>query len=460
MNATVTQKAGSMGLITAVLQSEHTSKLFVGTFNGITNTDLPPNFSSSLSYDADDVFLNLTLNFTTPTPSNTNQANVANALTGFFNSTGGIPTVYGNLTPAGLTAASGEVGAAPQQTTFNAMGLFMGVLTDPNVATRGTPMVTASLAQPIDPDVTGAIGPSSRGSASNADDGRPALASFHSDRWRIWAAGFGGSQTTDGNAALGSNNQTAYTYGLASGVDYRVSSNIVAGIALAGTGTNFSVSNGLGRGHTDMVQAGAFARYDAGPSYFTGALAYGRPDITTDRTVAISGIDELHADFSGNALSGRLESGYRIPTPWVGITPFAAAEFTTVHLPGYDEEVTTGTNNFALSYSSDDTTASRTELGIRTDKSFAMDDAILTLRGRTAWAHNFNTDRSATAVFQALAGASFEVNGAAQDRDSLLTSASAELVWQDGFSLGGTFDSEFSANTRSYAGKGVVKYEW
>lgn len=432
----------------------------VSTFAGITNTDLPANFSSSLSYGANDVFLDLTLNFALPNPTNSNQSNVGNALTGFFNATGGIPAVYGNLTAAGLTAASGEVGVAPQQTAFSAMGLFLGVVTDPNIAARNTPLTTASMAQPIDPDVTGSIGPSSDRTASLAHGEKPALASMYLDRWRVWAAGFGGSQTADGNAALGSNDQTAYVYGIASGVDYKVSTNVVAGIALAGTGAHFSVADGLGRGHSDMVQVGAFARYDEGPGYLTGALAYGRPDVSTERTVTISGIDKLEGDFTASAVSGRLESGYYIPTPWLVVTPFAAAEFTTIHLPGYDEQVVSGANTFALSYDSDDVTASRTELGIRTAKSFAMDDAILTLRGRMAWAHNFDTDRSATAVFQALAGASFEVNGAGQAENSLLTSTSAELVWQNGFSIGGTFDSEFSSDARSYAGKGVVRYQW
>ena len=39
---------------------------------------------------------------------NVNQQNVANTLTNFFNTTGGIPLVFGALTPAGLTQASGE----------------------------------------------------------------------------------------------------------------------------------------------------------------------------------------------------------------------------------------------------------------------------------------------------------------------------------------------------------------
>ena len=89
-----------------------------------------------------------------------------------------------------------------------------------------------------------------------------------------------------------------------------------------------------------------------------------------------------------------------------------------------------------------------------------MQDAILTLRGRTAWAHDFNTQRRVAATFQSLPGASFVVNGAAPAHDSALATASAELKWLNGFSLGGTFEGEFSSVTRSYAGKGVVRYAW
>ena len=119
-----------------------------------------------------------------------------------------------------------------------------------------------------------------------------------------------------------------------------------------------------------------------------------------------------------------------------------------------------GPTHFALSYGAKTVTASRSELGLRTDRSWAVDDAILTLRGRAAWAHDFNPDRAVAATFQALPGASFVVNGAAQAHDSALTTASAEMKWRNGFSLGATFEGEFSNVTRSYAGKGIVRYAW
>ena len=105
-------------------------------------------------------------------------------------------------------------------------------------------------------------------------------------------------------------------------------------------------------------------------------------------------------------------------------------------------------------------TDTRSELGLRADKSYAMDNGVLTLRGRAAWAHDYNPSRAVTALFQTLPGTSFVVNGARVDADSALVSASAEMKWLSGFSLAGTFDGEFSGNVTSYSGKGVFKYSW
>lgn len=105
-------------------------------------------------------------------------------------------------------------------------------------------------------------------------------------------------------------------------------------------------------------------------------------------------------------------------------------------------------------------TDARSELGVRTDKSFAMSNGVLSLRGRLTWAHDFDPDRAITATFLALPGASFVVSGAARAADSALTSASAEWKWVNGWSAAGTFEGEFSNVTRSLAGKGVIRYAW
>jgi uncharacterized protein with beta-barrel porin domain len=445
------------------------------TTNGLSLLASPALQAQLVFPNATDVAVKSTgINFLTPGLNN-NQTALGNALNGAAQSGGlggpvfnfllnGVTSVAGYS--LALTQLSGEAATGSQQTTFDAMNLFMGTMLDP--LSRGTTSTPGG----------GASGYAAEGDASAyASDGRPrtgaerdAYAMFtkappvtpFEQRWSVWAAGFGGSQTTDGNAVVGSNTATSSIYGTAVGADYRISPFTVAGFALAGGGTNFSVANS-GFGHSDLFQAGAFVKHSVGAAYISAALAYGWQDITTNRIVTAVGTNQLRAQFDANAFSGRLEGGYRFVAPWiggVGITPYTAAQFTTFDLPGYAEQAVVGSNAFALAYGAKDVTDTRSELGIRTDKSWAMTDGILTLRGRVAWAHDYDPDRSIGATFQSLPGASFVVNGAAQASDSALVTASIEKKWLTGWSAAATFEGEFSDVTRSYAGKGVVRYAW
>jgi subtilase-type serine protease len=435
----------------------------------------PTGITGSLSYSADAVQLNLTSSLSQIAGLNANQRAVGTALDNAFNAPGGttgaLGAIFSGNVSRNLTQASGETATGAQQATFGAMTQFMGVLTDPSIDGRGDPVSTSGGASQFAAEENGANAYAANGKGRSQGE-RDAYAAIYrkapqmadplAQRWSVWAAGFGGSQTTDGDAAQGSNSATSRVYGAAAGADYRISPNTLAGFALAGGGTNFTIANAMGTGRSDLFQAGAFVRHTVGPAYISAALAYGWQDITTDRTITIAGIDQLRANFNANAYSGRVEGGYRFVAPWigVGITPYAAGQFTTFDLPAYAEQAVSGANTFALAYGAKSVTASRSELGLRSDKSYALTDSVLTLRGRAAWAHDFNTDRSIAATFQTLPGASFVVNGAAQGHDAALVSGSAEMKWRNGFSLAATFEGEFSDVTRSYAGKGIVRYAW
>jgi uncharacterized protein with beta-barrel porin domain len=431
------------------------------TFNPAVS-GVSSNLHPTLSYDANNVYLNFALNY--GGGLNVNQQNVANALTNFFNTTGGIPVGFASLSPAGLTQVSGELATGSQQATFDAMNLFLSLISDPFVAGRNGGIGGDAGAIPFAEESALGYAAKKRGAT------RDAFAKFltkadiagnnlFDQRWSVWGSAYGGGGNTSGNAALGSNDATARAFGFAVGADYRLSRDTLAGFALAGGGTNFSVS-GFGSGRSDLFQAGAFIRHNIGNAYVTAAAAYGWQDVTTERTVTAAGFERLRAQFNANAFSGRIEGGTRYTTPWMGITPYAAGQFTTYSLPAYAEQVLAGAGTFALNYAAKDVTASRSELGVRTDKSFAVSNGILTLRGRAAWAHDFNTDRNVTALFQTLPGAAFVVNGAAQAHDSALVTAAAEMKWLSGWSAAAIFEGQFSNVTNSYAGKGVVRYAW
>ncbi len=256
------------------------------------------------------------------------------------------------------------------------------------------------------------------------------------------------------------NNTTSSLYGTAVGADYRLSPNTLAGFALAGGGTNFSVANNLGGGRSDLFQAGAFVRHNVGAAYLTGALAYGWQDITTDRTVTVAGVDRLRAQFNANAWSGRVEGGYRFVAQGFGMTPYAAGQFTTFDLPAYAEQAIVGSNRLRWPTIRRASPTPAANSACAPTNPSRCTNAILTLRGRAAWAHDFNPNRTIGATFQTLPGASFVVNGAAMASDAALVTGAAELKWINGWSAAATFEGEFSNVTRSYAGKGVVRYAW
>ena len=453
----------------------------VGTFSGATTTNLPANFSSSLVYDAGHAYLKLTLNYVPapapdPTPGSApaptyaaltgNQQGVGTALTGFFNRTGGIPLVFGALTAEGLTQASGPLAATPQQTGTTTMTQFTAVLTDPFSAGRGGNGGGGAIGFADEDDAGTPTGGKGSGAARDAfamiTKAPPRAPTFEA-RWSVWASGFGGAQTTDGNATAGTSTTSSSFAGVAVGADYRMAPQTTFGFAMAGGATRFSVAGSLGSGRSDLFQIGGFVRHEVGTGYVTASTAYGWQEVFTDRTVILAGLDQLHAQFHTNSYSGRIEGGNRYVTPvlgGIGITPYAAAQVTAFVLPSYAESVVSGASTFALSYAGKTTVATRSELGLRSDKSFAVNGALLILRGRAAWAHDYNTDASASATFQSLPGASFVVNGALPAHDAALTTAAAELQFASGISLAGTFEGEFSQVTRSYSGKGTARYEW
>lgn len=76
------------------------------TFGAVNSNQ--PAFQASLSYDANNVYLNVVLGLPTLAGLSTNQQNIANTLSNAFNSSGGIPVVFGALTPEWSDAGLGR----------------------------------------------------------------------------------------------------------------------------------------------------------------------------------------------------------------------------------------------------------------------------------------------------------------------------------------------------------------
>ena len=439
------------------------------TFNSLTTTNLPAGFAASLSYTNSEVILNLTAQLHTNAISanglSANQRNVATALDNFFNNGGTLPpgfvSVFGltgsNLGNA-LSQLSGEPATGAQQGAFQMGNQFLGLMLDPFVDGRngaagggGPAIAFAPEREPVPDEIALAYAAVLKAPAVPAPT--------FEQRWSAWGSAYGGSNRTSGDpAVIGSHDLSARTAGFAGGLDYRLTPNTVVGVALAGGGTNWSLAQGLGGGKSDAFQAGVYGVTRSGPAYLAAAFAFTNHWMSTDR-FAFAG-DHLTASFNAQSLGARVESGYRFATMFGGIAPYAAIQAQSFRTPTYSETDVNG-GGFALGYAGRTATDTRSELGARFDRLLALNpNAVLALRARLAWAHDWVSDPTLAAVFQALPGASFIVNGAAPAKNSALASAGAELRLANGVSLLGKFDGEFASRSSTYAGTGMVRYAW
>jgi uncharacterized protein with beta-barrel porin domain len=428
------------------------------TFAGVANGNLPQGASDNLSYDANNVYLNLKAGFTTYTGLNVNQQNVANALTNFFNTTSGIPAAFFGLSPGGLTQIDGEAGTGAERAAIQLTNQFLELMLDPfvngraNVGASGVGGGAIGFA----PEQEASLPPDVALAYASIINKAPSPAAFE-QRWTAWGSAFGGSNRANGDPTVGSNNITASTFGFAGGMDYHLSPTTIVGFALAGAGTNWGLANALGSGRSDAFQAGGYGISWFGPAYVAGALAFTNHWFNTSR--AALG-DQLSANFVGQSYGARLESGYRVGVlPVLGLTPYGAVQFQDFHTPAYSESDPTG-GGFGLTYNAMNATDVRTELGSRFDAPTLLYGRPLVLYGRAAWAHDFVNSPALSAVFQTLPGAGFTVNGAAIPHDSTLTTVGAQWFITPCWTLLAKFDGEFGNGSQTYAGSGTLRYTW
>src|SRR5262249_41594520 len=359
-----------------------------GTFDSLTTSNPPAGFTASLSYGATDAILNLTANLGAgPSAVGTgglsgNQLNFANALNNFFNNGGTLPPAFVNifgLTGANLanalTLLSGEAVTGAQQGAFQLTNQFLNIMLDPFVDGRGDPIGGGAIGFAPDREEL----PDDSALAYAKILKAPPKPQTFEQRWSVWGAGYGGSNRTTGDTVfVGSHDLSARVAGGAAGLDYRLAPGTVVGFALAGGGTNWSLSQGTGGGKSDAFQAGLFGTARSGPAYVAAALAFTNHWMSTDR-FAFAG-DHLTASFNAQSYGGRVDGGYRFMTYYGGLTPYAAIQSQTFHTPGYTESDLNG-GGFALGFNSRNATDTRSELGGRFDRLLLLNpEAALTMR--------------------------------------------------------------------------------
>src|SRR5262249_6709335 len=154
-----------------------------------------------------------------------------------------LPTQFqnlANLSGPGLLNAlsqlSGEAGAGFLQGAFQSNDLFLNLMVNPFLDGRfgsggrfGAAMGFAPEAPRARPQAAAAFA-----SAMPVKAPRYGITTSAAAAARVWGSAFGGTETVDGNATVGSHTTTSRVFGFAAGVDYPIAPTTTLGFALAG----------------------------------------------------------------------------------------------------------------------------------------------------------------------------------------------------------------------------------
>ena len=403
-----------------------------GTFSSLETHGLPPYLTANLSYDANNVYLNLvTVNLEPQLPagSPTNLTNTATAIDAAVTA-GGIPSTgmlalysqTGATLAGSITQAEGQVGA--------------------NVATAVTQSFAPFLKTMSDQCATG----------SDQDASTSC----------VWSSVYGGHTGIAANVTTGAASLSGSNVGLAVGGQMNVAEiDAVLGASLAYGQQTFSSGNGTGTSRDILL--GIYAHktiMDRG--YISASLGYGNLDVTTTRNITVSGTDVLSGKVNAHEFGGHVEGGYHLAVDdQYGLTPYLAGSLQNIVTPAYAEGVQSGTSSFAVSYLSQNNTLGRIEAGTHIDRSFQLDDETnLTAQGTIGWSHQLGFSPVSTVSFQSLSGSSFLLNGIRPANDTAVLGLNLQAHKTTGLSFGVRLDSQVGSGTTIIEAAGNVAYRW
>jgi hypothetical protein len=170
----------------------------------------------------------------------------------------------------------------------------------------------------------------------------------YADGTTVWARGFAGQRIQQQDGVLF---RTANMfYGGMIGADFAARPDLRTGLFLGGGKTRTGIDLNQGGADSDLLFAGAYARYDIGASFLHGAIQGGSSRNTTTRTInnnlVAGGIETASASFNGWYVSPELTFGHRFALGQLAdatytLTPSARLRYLYGAFDGYTETGTT-----------------------------------------------------------------------------------------------------------------------
>ncbi|MBR0725781.1 autotransporter domain-containing protein [Bradyrhizobium manausense] len=432
-----------------------------GAFSGATSS--LPFLTSTLSYDADDVFLTLMRNptFFRDQALTPNQRAVAGALDQFPTTNSmflAASALTGATTRQALDGLSGEIHASVQSSLIgDSLYLREAVLGRIRQGTFGSSSGAIAALGIGGPTLAYAASSNAYASAfpvKSAVLARPAATYDYT--W--WAQGIGGSGSFDGDGNAADLKRSFG--GFMTGIDRRFGANWIAGFAAGYSNSSLTVDARASSANVDTAMASAYAGASYGPWNLRSGLGFAWNSVGSSRTIAFPGfIDSAITRYGALTSQAFGEIGYARAFGGLAIEPFAGLAYVHLDTEGFTEN---GPGlGAALSGQSSNANVGYSSLGVRFAETFALANGMSLVPHLSAsWQHAYGDVTPGRTLAFVNPAITFSIAGVPLARDAAVLNAGLDLQLSVRAKFGISYLGNIGANARDHAAKGTFAWSF
>lgn len=432
-----------------------------GSFVGVTSnlTFLTP----SLSYDANDVYLTMSLLSSTPTSflvdfSSAAITPIQRAVAGGLDNIGGSATGdMANITTSLLNLSAPEARSAFDQmsgavhttaaaVTFASLNQHLGVISDrmEGVQSYGSPAGSAC-AKPL---------MIASGDNVSSDAGNAA----RDKQWSFWALGYGGT-----GQMLGDDIAAKYDYnmgGVVIGFDNKASSNFLLGMS-----TGYSLARATLKDLSDSarvasVHESVYGMWSPDPWYVNGIISYAFNRYNTSSDINFGNVARTaNADYAGNALSAWGEAGYLANIYGLQVIPMAGLRTSYLWVAGFTES---DAGALDLNVEREEFSSVQSSLGFRVREEFHVGASSTIVPEISArWLHEFaDNSYRLKASFNGYPASAFSYDASQHNRDGALVGAGVAYNVRSDLSFSLNYTLNVSSDLTEHGLALGLNYRW
>lgn len=432
--------------------TDYTILTATGGFGGTAFSSVNSNLAfltPTLSYDATNVFLNLTRNDASfsSVASTPNQMAVSTVI---GNNTTALQSIVNNITALSDAAAQqaydslSGVQHTQNQVVINKLDQQFQRLLFNHSSQGASEFTTRKMSSMKSVQV-----------ADNSDSWQHYLTeSLSTNQPHWWMQGLGGFGSIDSSAnASGADYQSG---GFAVGMDTTWHDYLVG---FAGSYVHTNVDSFAGDSDVDSFQTGAFARWEENNIYINTSLGLGIHNVDATRTVTVgTSVNTATSDYDSVNLSAALESGKYIKLDeTTTFTPYAGINYSHSTRDDFSER---GADIANLNVNKQDEDSLRSALGFRLSRDLQTSNhTMITPALNLAYVREFLDDTAELeANFAGAPTANFKVDGSELDRNRLVMGVSLTGQLNEHTTLNIGYNGEIAGSDDHHSVAATIKF--